>query len=294
MRIVKFKGGLGNQLFQYAFLRCLELNYKCEDVKSDLTYYGNVGDDNVRKPRIEHLNVLLNQASKNDIQNVCKFKHDSNPTTLKYKIKLFIEKTINDKYYFEENRSYRNPHEILEHKYFDGYWQSWKYLQGIEKKLISEIGPKTELSTKTRNTIKILENENAVFLGVRRGDYLQSNRTKNHFGSFGQEYFEKAIQIIKGKVDNPVLYVFSNDIEWVKENLKFECKTVYREKNDQVNDVEELFIMAACKHAIIVNSTYYWWGAWLIKNENKIIVAPKNWFVDGSPIDIVPEGWIKI
>lgn len=294
MKIVKYKGGLGNQLFQYAFARLLELKYGFEDVLSDFTYYGGITNDNVRKARILSLNIKYQSADKNDIRSICKLTHSTNPTKLLYKIKLFIEKEINKEYYFERDRSYVDPEKISNHKYYDGYWQSWRYVEEVGQYLRDEIKPRDPLSMKTRKTIDEISNRNAVFLGVRRGDYLANKKARDHFGYFNQDYFDEAIKIIKKNVKNPVLYVFSNDIGWVKDNLDFDCETIFRENEDQVSDLEELFIMSSCKHAIIVNSTFYWWGAWLINNPNKVVIAPKNWFADGSPIEIVPDDWFKI
>jgi hypothetical protein len=294
MKIVKYKGGLGNQLFQYAFARLLELKYGVSDILSDFTYYENITNDNIRQARIQKLDIKYQPAEKIDLKSVCILAHNTNPTKLFYKIKLFIEKEINKDYYFEKDRSYIDPAKILNYKYFDGYWQSWRYLKEIERHLRNEIRPLDPMSEKTLKTIDEIRKRNAVFLGVRRGDYLANRKMGNHFGSFNQDYFDKAIEIIKKHVEDPVLFIFSNDIEWVKKNLVFDCDTIYRENIDQVSDLEELFIMSSCKHAVIVNSTFYWWGAWLINNPNKVVIAPKNWFADGSPIEIVPEDWFKI
>ena len=103
-----------------------------------------------------------------------------------------------------------------------------------------------------------------------------------------------AINTVK-TVNNPVFYIFSNDIGWVKKNLDLDrYRVVYRENENIIDDFEELQLMASCKHSIIGNSTFHWWGAWLINNPDKIIVAPKRWFFDNKPIDIVPPTWIRI
>lgn len=294
MKFVKFKGGLGNQLFQYAFLRALQLEYDHNEVYADFSFYRNITNDSVRMPRIEQLQVVLNHAGAEILKNACIFNHDANPNLLKSRIKVFLERKLNRQYYYEPDRSVQDVGNLLDYTYFDGYWQSWRYLVGIEQQLKSEIVPRKAFSEKTIKTIDRAKDSESVFVGIRRGDYLATSWAKKHYGNFGQEYFDKAIQIIKETVSNPVLYVFSNDIPWVKDNIKFDGEVRYREDDDQTSDIEELFIMSSCKHAIIVNSTFYWWGAWLIDNPDKIIVAPKDWFADGSPIDIVPPNWIKI
>ncbi|MBC3805611.1 hypothetical protein GH808_14470 [Acetobacterium fimetarium] len=294
MKIVKFRGGYGNQLFQYSFLRELQLKYNCEDVKADLAYFSTIKENSVYIPRIEKLNVKIDRATQADLSTVCILKHTSDPSTLIYRAGIIFEKIFNHQYYLESDRAHRDIESILGYQYYDGYWQSWKHLNGIENELRNEITLKEKMSEKSRNAIDKFSSENSVFIGIRRGDYLATSRLRRHFGSYDNAYFNKAIGIMKEKVADPVFYVFSNDIDWIKENMRFDCKVNYREFEDQTSDTEELFVMSACKHAIIVNSTFYWWGAWLIENEQKTIIAPQRWFADGSPIDIVPDTWIKI
>lgn len=296
MKIVKFKGGLGNQLFQYVFLRRLELVYN-EKAKADFSYYRNIEKDNVRIPRILKLNIDINIANEEDIRNILIFKLKDNPKKIKYKIKVFIEKSFNRKYYFEKNRNYINIDKILKYEYFDGYWQSWKYLMGLESELKQEIKLKN-ISDSLQSLMNDLSTQNSVFIGIRRGDYLSNKKTIKRYGVFNLSYYLKGIEMIKRKIKNPTFYVFSNDIEWVKRNMSFheklDDKVIYNDSFQNLSDEEELFLMAACKHAIIPNSTYYWWAAWLINNKDKIIISPKKWFVDDSPIDIYPESWIKL
>jgi hypothetical protein len=294
MKIVKFKGGLGNQLFQYAFLRNLQLRNISEKVKADLHYYASFSGKDIRSPRIEMMNVILDSANQNDISDALIFKRKGNPLGLCYKAILFAEKTINKKYYFQTNHFPVNIDLINDYAYFDGYWQSWQIISEIEDVLRKELSPKLAYSEKTNEIINRISSENAVFIGLRRGDYLANSKAKKRFGSFDNDYFLKAVEIIKQKVDNPVFYMFSNDIDWVKRYIDLGIKINYREKDEQTNDLEELFVMSSFKHAIIVNSTFYWWGAWLIKNKNKTIIAPKKWFADGTKIDIIPNNWVKL
>lgn len=294
MKIVKFKGGLGNQLFQYAFVRLLQLQYGCESVKADFSYFEFIKNDNVRKPRIEDLNIIIEKASTKELKEVLLFSNNSIPHSFLSKFIIFVEKFLNSKYYFEKSREYINPENLLKYTYFDGYWQSWKYIEKIKEILNSELIPKLALNDNTMRTIEKIGRENTVFLGIRRGDYLESRKHRRHYGSYSQEYFNKAFDIIKAKVNNPTIYVFSNDIEWVKKNIEIPIKCIYREQKDQVSDLDELILMSSCKHAIIVNSTFYWWGAWLIQNDDKVIIAPRKWFADNSKIDLIPDSWIKI
>jgi hypothetical protein len=291
MKIVKLKGGLGNQLFQYAFAKLIE-QLSQEEVKIDTSYFNGTIDDRIRKPRIYRYNISISTASKFDIAQVCKFVHEGNPLSLRYKVGIVAEKCFNSHYYFENTRSYRELEKIFKFSYFDGYWQSWKYVDLIWDKLYADLSLDTKLSEKTISTINQVKSQNSVFIGIRKGDY--SSEVK-HYGSYSQDYYNRAIQYILNRVDDPIFYIFSNDIAWVKKNMSFNrWHVVYREDSDIVDDFEELQIMACCKHSIIANSTYHWWGARINDNDEKIVIAPKTWFFDNKPIDIITPRWITI
>ena len=116
-----------------------------------------------------------------------------------------------------------------------------------------------------------------------------------HYGGFQKDYYLKAMGYMCKQLKDPTFYIFTNDLDFVKKELDLSCFNVkYREDEDQTSDLEELFVMGACKHAIISNSTFNWWGAWLIENKDKIVIAPKKWFHDNKPIDIVPPEWIRM
>lgn len=291
MKIVKVKGGLGNQMFQYSFA-CLLRRITNEEVKIDMDTYKDLINDPIRRPRLLKYNISMDIADSEDISNLCIFKHHGNMLSKSYKLGILLESVFNKNYYFETDRGYRNINSILDYDYYDGYWQSWKHVDDIWSEIASSFVPTDSMHLSTNEMINRVSKENSVFIGVRRGDY--QNRSK-HYGSFGQDYYDKAINVIKQTVNNPVFYIFSNDIAWVKTNLSFNgCDVVYREDNDVIDDFEDLMIMAACKHSIIINSTYHWWGARLNEYDGKVIVAPEKWFFDSKPIDIVPDRWIRI
>lgn len=107
-----------------------------------------------------------------------------------------------------------------------------------------------------------------------------------------KDYYLKAINLISSKVVHPVWIIFSDDIEFVKNNYFFEGKAVFIDDSLGMRDFEQLMLMSKCKHNIIANSTFSWWGAWLNKNRNKYVVAPRKWF--SSQRNIIPVEWIKI
>lgn len=292
MRIVKLKGGLGNQMFQYCFAKLVEQKTK-DVVKLDLSAYRDLEDDRIRVPRILQFHLSLPVATRRDLNTICRIKHTGNSQTFWYRAGIAVEKIINSEYYFERNRAYRSPNQIImEHRYFDGYWQSYRYVNQVWDLVSEELHHHCVLQEKTMDLIHKMQRENSVFVGVRRGDY---SRETKHYGSFGQDYYEQAMEYIEQRVSNPVYYIFSNDIEWVKGNLFFRDKRIiYREKEEIVDDFEELILMSHCKHSIIANSTYHWWGSRLNEDKGKIVIAPKKWFFDDKPIDIVPKHWVRI
>jgi hypothetical protein len=113
-------------------------------------------------------------------------------------------------------------------------------------------------------------------------------------GVLSKSYYQKAIKNISNKVNNPVFFIFSDDIDWVKENLDMPIKSIFIDFNKR--GIDDMRIMRSCKHNIIANSSFSWWGAWLGEYENKVVIAPKNWFKSNEldTSDVIPEGWIKI
>lgn len=295
MKIIKLKGGLGNQMFQYAFAKYVE-HISGEKSVLDFSAYEELLNDEIRKPRLLKFNITSKVASQNEIGKCTLLRHKGNSLSLKYKIGILWEALFNKKYFFEWKRGdFISDSQILKCDYFDGYWQSIEYIEPIREQLLKDFTPNYELSAKAQKQMVDMQSHNSVFVGIRKGDYTANAKARKHFGGITNEYYSKAMALIALKVDCPVFHIFSNDIEWCKQNIDFgSYNVVFRDKEMQTNDFEELMIMGSCKHAIISNSTFNWWGAYLIKNPNKEIVCPLRWFNDDTPINIVPEGWNRI
>lgn len=290
MKIVKIKGGLGNQMFQYAFAKALQS--ECDDVvKIDMSWVENYCAQIQPISKIINFNLSLPIASKEDLKSICLINHP-NANGINYKLRIILEIIFNRKYYFEKNMLPQNMVLLNKYNYFDGYWQAWKYVDLIYDKLKSDFVSKCNISNKTLETIEKVKKENSVFVGVRRGNYIKYSST---YGTFKTEYYINGMEYIEKHVPNPIYYIFSNDIDWVEQNMDFgDRKIVYRRNEDIVDDFEELILMSNCKHSIIQNSTFHWWGARLNYYDGKIVVAPEKWFYDGTQIDIVPPEWVKI
>jgi hypothetical protein len=169
-----------------------------------------------------------------------------------------------------------------------GDFQSEKYFKNIEDIIRKEFTLKKILSS---NPIR---DPNAVSIHLRGGDYVKGNRSNFH-GVCGPEYYSDAIALIHTHVDSPHFYIFTDDLPWAQNHIKFpEPFTIISKTNS--DPCEELVLMSSCKHNIISNSTFSWWAAWLNRNPEKIVIAPRKWFNDATmpSEDIIPSEWIQL
>ena len=182
--------------------------------------------------------------------------------------------------------------------YLHGYFQSERYFSDFAGRMREELAVKPPPDGENARWLeRIARRPGAVALHVRRGDYVSNSKFRAAFGTCPPEYYSNAMEIIAGESrDEPFVHVFSDEPQWVRENLKIPYETVYADHNDSHCAHEDLRLMAACKHNIIANSTFSWWGAWLNPNPEKIVIAPRRWFADprlDNP-DIIPDGWIRV
>lgn len=261
--IVRLCGGLGNQLFQYAFgqSRAMAMNTKLFlDVNVSLR--GKKADFLLNVFRID---AQLLKGPERIIYNILFYGNRK----LKIKNGLTFESEI-----FQIDN--------LDNKqcgYFFGYWQNVGYFNDIRKKLQQELEYNGTLPEKIYELIRKLEAENSVALHVRRGDYLQAGYNAIYVTQ-NMDYYNNAIEYIESVVNNPKYYIFSNDIEWCKANLKSDKNISFVSDIITKNSVEDFELMKHCRYFIISNSTFSWWPAWLSDYDNKIVMSPSRWFHD--------------
>jgi len=299
MLIINLKGGLGNQLFQYAAGRALALRIensskeKTSIVKLDINGYGhNNGIDTMRHYALSSFNIRAEIASNDEIK---KLKY---PLGIISKGWRFFKTKGLRQFNVNFNESIFNSNKSI---YFDGFFQTEKYFIDFEEQIRQEFTLKNPLSTQASKMAELINYKNSVSLHIRRGDYVNDKNTNLHHGTCGIEYYEKALEYLKSKLSSiPYsselnIFVFSDDIKWAKENLKFDYPTVFV-SSTEIPDYEELILMSKCKHNIIANSSFSWWGAWLNQNRDKIVIAPKRWVLKGEKNyrDIIPNTWQRI
>jgi hypothetical protein len=268
MTIIKLKGGLGNQLFQYAYGRNLELSG--EKIVFDTSFYtGNKAKkDTARDFKLNNFNIGTK----------AQFVDKKRPI-----LSLFIK----------VKRKLGFSHE--------DYYQSQKYFDNVTGAIRQDFKLRNKMNSGAEIAYEAIQKAPvSVSVHIRRGDYVQNAKINQYHGSCSPEYYKKAIDVLSGKLDEGVagkihLFVFSDDIDWVKKNLSFPYPTTYV-SNPAIPDYEELVLMSKCMHHIIANSSFSWWGAWLNPNPQKIVIAPTKW-TNADPKtykDIVPNPWIKI
>jgi Glycosyl transferase family 11 len=283
-------GGLGNQMFQYAAgrARSLKLDVPLKlDTRDFSGYQLHQGFELYRL-----FNCCAEIVTNADLTKTLGWQKSKLAQRIlrKPQLKQFRYKN----YVVEPHFNYwRDISQLKGNIYLDGYWQSEQYFIEFADKIRVDFTFKLPFSEKNAEIAKQISQANAVSLHVRRGDYV-TNRKNVFLGVCSLEYYQKAISQIKAKLDSPVFFVFSDDIDWAKNNLNLDKSSVFISHNKNVESYNDMRLMSLCKHNIIANSTFSWWGAWLNSNPNKIVITPLQWFANGQDAaDLVPSTWVR-
>ncbi len=290
MDIIRFKGGLGNQMFQYAFYQALKSRDRV--VKASLGYYKRHPDKMSFCLTDVFPQIAMEYVSDEEFQVI-----DSAWKNVKSDNKK-LQKFLGDyenRFFWVEDMDFFYREEVFQTQNctFVGYWQSERYFQTIREVLLRDFEfPYGEQKLEDLRK-EFLHSKQYAAVHIRRGDYLKDTEAWGNLSE--SSYYSRAIAFIK-KAVNPRLVFFSDDIQWVKENYRYE-NAMYIEESMFRNYKPwyDMCLMSSCAHNIIANSSFSWWGAWLNRNDSKIVAAPEKWFFDGrSERDICPEGWIRI
>lgn len=281
MIIVQLSGGMGNQLFQYAAAKALSIKHSVS-LKVDISSFAT---DSNRNFELQNLIPGLQVATAAEINSLL-------PTNKISKLmQYFLRKS--KRTYYREPHFHFDP--AFQHcgpnVYLKGLFQSERYFNSIESLLKDSIQPAAALITNIQDLSRNMRKEQSVSIHIRRGDYLNPATLAYH-GVLGIEYYKNAIRTIKQHVPDAVFYIFTDDASWTKDNLQVE-NAVFVSQNYSKTHYEDFFLMSCCKHQIIANSSFSWWGAYLNKHAEKIVAAPKKWFNE-APVnskDLIPANW---
>lgn len=297
MIIVKLVGGLGNQLFQYAFARSVSSRLKTDfrlDNNPFKTYY------KFHKYSLGHFNVKERFVKDSDFFGFVWFVKQNKMFATFYK--YFRPKSMLSSFYYPE-QFYLFDSSVFTRNgtYFDGSWVTEKYFKDIGTELREELTLNKPLSDYSAEILEKINSSLSISIHVRRADYVTGSTFKDTplvHGTCSMDYYKSAIHYITERGQNPHFFIFSDDYEWSVENFKFLNYQVTCVKNGAEKNYEDLILMSHCKHNIIANSTFSWWGAWLNNNKDKMVIAPQKWFntqkINTNTKDIIPDTWIKL
>jgi hypothetical protein len=290
MILVELNGGIGNQMFQYAAAKSLAIHHKTI-LKLDISPGTDKSMPQELRPRpfdLHYFNLPDQFANVTDIES---FNTKSALEKIKEKAKPNHKRKIYREPFFHYDSNFFNAEADV---YLKGLWQSEKYFYPFKNEIRNLFEFKNETVSTLKDVSYRLKNQNSVSIHIRRGDYL-AKVSLEVLGLIPLEHYQNAIELINSKMPDTFFYFFSDDINWVKESFQLPNAT-YISGDISKDHVEDLYLMSQCKHNIIANSSFSWWGAWLNNNPNKIVVVPKNWFNKGpkDTQDLIPEGWLKI
>jgi hypothetical protein len=295
MIAVRLMGGLGNQMFQYALARKLAIKNKT-DVVMDLVFYENIAKTDT--PRKYELDCFKLRAKFLDPQE----RPHENPESVYKGFRGSLRKVkhslkgVRWSIYRESGHEYdSNVLSTKNSTYLIGFWQTERYFKDIRPILIGDFEFKSALNPKSKKILDSILGGPSISLHVRRGDYVSNPSANKFHGTKDNDYYQSALRlIVENQPADYTVFVFSDDINWCKKNIKPNLKTVYVSGNK--DGFEDMRLMSACNHNIIANSSFSWWAAWLNQNEGKIVVGPKVWFQNKSidTSDVLPSTWKSI
>lgn len=277
LSVVKFKGGLGNQMFQYAFYLALKMKYPLTwflfDNEEALYCHHGITLESVFGIQLASKNKWFRRFRRHLPIVFRKARRVEQEKSLQYDARYLLKRGLVT--------------------WYEGYWQSEKYFNPVADEVRQAFRFREELMCeRTLQLAETLRNGNYISVHIRRGDYLL---TTDYHGLCSEKYYSDAMYFISNNIEDAVFVFFSDDMDWVKENLnKNKEKVVFVDWNQGKESWQDMYLMSQCKHNIVANSSFSWWGAWLNTNPNKIVVAPKKWFEYSPNYDILPKDWMTV
>ncbi|WP_423737531.1 alpha-1,2-fucosyltransferase [Chitinophaga caseinilytica] len=283
MVIINISGGIGNQMFQYAFGRYLSILFQ-KQLLLNMTAYENNG---YRKFGLQTFQLAPKCRIVNRDEILLQDAPSSEYLQIDERFYHFNQELVDLLRQMSEENSCCQTRFLV-----SGYWQSEKYFKDIRPILKTDFGFRFPLVGQAKVLLNKIKSENSVMIHVRRGDYLYF---QDKYCIVSKEYLLSAIQYCWKELQSPVFYVFSDDISWCKENLHEVPGLTFM--GDELYDEHSksyLQLMCACHHFILSNSTFGWWAAWLGDHPGKITIAPGRWFNDEltNAKDVYCDDWI--
>lgn len=283
-------GGLGNQMFQYAVARSLQLS---SGVDSDLRVFFEDGYRlAIRSYGLDVFNTAATIATGEELKTIGPERR------IRRRVKIALKMPI-DKNVVREKQNFVYDPTVLDRKsdtYLIGFWQSFRYFQNMRGHLLNDFTLKNSSPNMLQAKKLIGNSARSVSLHIRRGDYLQK---ASGFAPLKLDHYKKALEILKEKLVMFDVFVFTDDVKWAQSHLVevVAPQSMTIVSNQFLKDYEEMILMSSCHHHIIANSSFSWWSAWLNDKAGTIVIAPRSWNgLDESipTFDLIPEQWIQI
>lgn len=289
MIVVQLLGGLGNQLFQYAIGRALA-DRRAVTLKLDSSAFH---DYRLRPFKLGYFQINASEVTSDELESL-RLPRPNEGLTARLKRRLLGTRmpVIRERLFGFDPAVLEAPAEC----YLTGYWQSPKYFAGAEAAVRKEFVVRSALTGRNKDVAQEIAQSLSVSVHVRRGDYASNPVTREYHGLCDAGYYDRAQQRLVDLLGPVTFYVFSDDPAWVRENLRFVCEARIVDHNGPQQDYEDLRLMSLCRHHIIANSTFSWWGAWLSQSPDKKIIAPRSWFkgAQQSADDLLPPEWLRL
>lgn len=292
MIITRLIGGLGNQLFQYALGRHLADIHRTE-LKLDISGFQTY---TLHKYSLGVFNIAENFATDEDVERLTARKAGA---LEKLHTGLFGRKPKRASTHIREKKVFRFDKRILkspDNVLLEGYWQSEKYFKAVSDILRKEFTVRSPQAGKDKEVADVMASKEAVCVHIRRGDYVTNEKTREVHGVCSLNYYSRCMDRMSETIKEPHFFVFSDDPRWARENVKHACPVTIVDHNNADRNYEDLRLMSQCKHYIIANSSFSWWGAWLNASEEDVVFAPRVWYAkikDDLP-DVTPARWLRV
>ena len=290
MIITRLIGGLGNQMFQYAAARALAL--RCQvPLKLDITGFAMYAD---RRYELGALAISAQPASHEELR--CFGIKDGVAGKAGRWWRSLVRRGTGPVY--REAHFHFDPRwtRLEAPVYLEGYWQSEKYFREIADLLRREYTTLEAMNAENARLAEVIDSSEAVSVHVRRGDYVTNPRFNSYHGTCSLEYYAGAMAHIAERVSGARFFIFSDDQDWTRGNLRGNFPMVFVEANPPERGHADMQLMRRCRYHIVANSSFSWWGAWLADSPRKIVVAPERWFrtTEVDDRDLIPETWVRL
>ena len=283
--IANIIGGLGNQMFQYAASYALAKKNGLE-LKLDLGDYNTFRDRNFELPYAFDLKFSI--ASKKDVKNLIGVH--SNIYLRRFLYRVGYRKNMLREKPYVLNKDF---FDITNSIYLEGYWQNYNYFDSIKKDIRQQFKFKCLKNEEINFFFQKYKKKNVISMHVRKSDYINNKKNTHLFFNLTNNYYLQAVNFFKLKVTNPHFLIFSDDVNWVNNNINLQ-NTSYEILKPSLSPAKDMALMSLCNHNIIANSTFSWWAAWLNSSVNKIVITPQKWLKkDPQPIGLKIPEWIS-